>query len=245
MTFQVDPSRVADDAAAVGAALDTRPTSPPRLRHLPRRGAAAIPLKAGAGPHPSNENGMRRTIVAVGFGSVLLGFAPAGAAVPQPTLSVRMTVHDETTAAPLTRGRWVVTEPGKSATLKVDGLNPVDGRTTVVGVWTSHVFRPGRGVAVRAQWAVDEAGVAVQVRGGNWQVQSRSRHGSSTWSAWEGSKRGFTAMPGGITLGSIAGEWWAEFPQPPRDRWQFQLRIRYTVTAVARHASSIVVTTTR
>src|SRR4051812_1104467 len=86
--------------------------------------------------------------------------APAVAEEPAPTLSIRTTLNGTPTAIPTASGQWRVASPGKSASLQVQGVNPASGRTTVVAVWTSHAFHPGRGIAVQADWTVGQEGIA-------------------------------------------------------------------------------------
>lgn len=169
----------------------------------------------------------------------------AQAGVPGPTLTIRTTIHGQPSDAPLTRGEWRVAKPGRSASLTVSGVNPVDGRTTVVALWTSHTFHPGRGTAVKAVWSLDEDGATSGTAAGTWSVQGRVRHGSSGWSKWDGPDEPFHLGPGVVTFSSAAGQWWVEFPQPPRGRWQFQVRLRYALTATSRHSSTVTVSTAR
>jgi hypothetical protein len=138
-----------------------------------------------------------------------------------------------------------VAEPGKSASLDVSGLNPVGGRTKVVAVWTSHIFRPGRGIALQATWTMDHDGVAPSGPIGQWSVQDRTRHGSSGWSPWTGQDHPDQALVAGVTLQSAPGELWVEFPQAPTGRWQFQVRLRYVMSGAGRHTASLAVSAAR
>lgn len=178
--------------------------------------------------------------------SAVLAAGPSYAdATPAPTLTMRTTVDGQPAPTSTAIGQWKVTQPGKSASLAVSGVNPVAGRTTVVAVWTSHVFHPGRGTAVQASWSMDHDGVAPSGPIGRWTVQDRMRHGSKRWTSWSDTDHPDQPTIAGVVTESVLGHMWVEFPQAPRGLWQFQVRVRYVMRAAGQHDASLSVSAAR
>jgi hypothetical protein len=187
-----------------------------------------------------------RCLIGAALVSAVLAAGPSYAdATPAPTLTMRTTINGQPAPTPTAVGQWKVTQPGKSASLTVNGANPVGGRTTIVAVWTSHVFHPGRGIAIDATWSMDRDGVAPSGPVGRWSVANRWRHGSKGWSSWTGPDQADHPTIAGVVTESGLGHTWFEFPQAPRGRWQFQVRVRYVMSAAGEHDASLSVSAAR
>ena len=187
-----------------------------------------------------------RGLIGAALASAVLAVGPSYADdTPPPTLTMRTTVDGQPAPTPTAVGQWNVTAPGKSASLEVDGVNPVGGRTKVVGVWTSHYFHPARGTAIDVTWSMDHDGVAASASAGQWNVQSRMHHGGR-WSRWSGGRdQPDQTLVAGVTTESVLGHLWIEFPQAPHGQWQFQVRIRYVTRAAGRHTATLAVSAAR
>lgn len=192
-----------------------------------------------------SARGLRVAVSFVALAAVAAALpASADGSVPAPTVKITCTLLGQPSSAPTTTGTWTVAQPGQAASLEVKGVNVPTGRTSVVGVWTSHSWRPSKGIAISATWSVAEDGVAVASPEGDWSIQERERHGARGWSAWHGASAPFQSAFGVITT-SAAGRSWTEFPVQPREKWQFQFRVRYTTSATGAQTASFAVTTAK
>lgn len=194
--------------------------------------------------------GMRCRILAgvlsLAFGLTASGALPANAegSVPPPRLSIAEYLHGTQLPAASATGNWQVRRPGEAASLQVSGVNPVGCQTVVRAVWTSHAWRPRKGVAINATWSVTEDGVAMGGTGGLWNIQRRLRYGHGHWSPWAGPSDPFgSIVPHVVTYAAAPGRTWVEFLARPRKQVQFQFRLRYVAAAIGLHSASFAVST--
>lgn len=170
--------------------------------------------------------------------------AAAGEAIPRPTLSITQTINGTPSPRETGTGRWQVTKPGRAASLQVTAVNAPAETTTVNAVWTSHRWRPRKGLAIDAYWDVSQHGAAAGGSGGTWVIQSRMRRGDGRWPAWPRAHERFRpAVPHVVTY-TAGGRSWTEFPVRPKTDVQFQFRVRYTAVSIGLNTASFSVATT-
>jgi hypothetical protein len=172
---------------------------------------------------------MKRALVVVAAVSSVLGVAPAAHAstgAPRPTVTIRTTVGGQALPTATMTGGWTVKQPGRAATLTVNGVLATGTVTTIRSTWVSSMRR-SRGLQFYCEMDYDTAAPGSANNAVTIHVQYRTTH-----DRWQESGQGrfsHTSQPlddGGEGAGAEIG-----FLHPVTIQWRVQMTATFDDTS--------------
>jgi hypothetical protein len=170
----------------------------------------------------------RGGVIAIAIAGVL-GLGPAAQAAPAapaPTATFATSVNGQALPVSSMTGSWQVTQPGKAATLKANGVALTGTMTTIRSTWIS-AMRHGRGLKFACEGDFSTLAPGAAKNGTVIHIQFRTRH--SGWQEFGGAGMNYSSQPlssGGQGIGAYLA-----FAHPVTVRWRVQVTATYTDTS--------------